>query len=329
MTYYCCLGFKNTKFMLGKGFPNPHPGDPFLISGIGDYNYMHDPSGQMSCSNPISCLLCDTVEAEDDNDSGNATENGSLKPCTTYAMDGAGIFSNPVAPCNATRCYSEKWFGNIKGMQGASNPLSAIGFPTTGCSVEYVNEVKDWLMDPDGKVEKLNAEPSATAVQVRVALIFLIDDQIVGNGYGAGYPSQKTTNGDFPCSRECYENVFFENMHTYDGDQKFYPFPPHGSMQTPLSWDPSGSQSCCLPLGDPDIDTHKCLTTGKLCPCCDPSTSSPLGATIGAEALIANTPENAALATQIVLCGPGDVEGLEPIIIKGSKHNGRCPVPET
>ena len=88
-----------------------------------------------------------------------------------------------------------------------------------------------------------------------------------------------------------------------------------------MFWNPtSGNATCCLPESTADPKT--CMDTGTNCVCCDPSLSLPIQTGAGDEILIANTPENAKLMSEIVLCGPANnPQGVAPIPIKGQRNS--------
>ena len=277
----------------------------------------------MGCQEPVLCLNCDIT---------NPARNDCLTQNTGF---GSPTLTNAVAPCDPSKCYTERWFGNIRGINASVSATpppagSDIGFPTIGCSDEYVDAVFAWLRDPEMALKALNEKDAVTAVEVRVAIIFLVDYQMASNGFAASYPVDRGFNGTSitsVCSRECWENQFFTSDVFYEGMQEYFPVPPFGSNNTPMSWNPSGDATCCLPEGDGRIDEDSCKDTGTNCVCCDPSLSLPIQTGAGDEILIANTPENAKLVTELVICGPAsNPQGVAPIPIKG-QSNSLCGEP--
>ena len=263
-------------------------GDPFRVYGVSSDPVLQ-PSGLMACQNRDSCVLCDSADPRPGD-------------CVTNAATGMTPL-DPVSlslPCNPDRCYGERWFANVRGVVGGA-VTGDIGFPSEGCSDAYVEEVKGWLRDPDAKLAGLNSQKAVTALQVRAALVFLVDYQMAGDGYGASYPV------DLPegCSRECWEDAFFENATSYDGVSAFFPFAPLRG-----AWNPTGDEgSCCRPANSKGgIDSAMCAQGNTNCQCCDPTLSIPIGPSTGAEILIANDAANAERVEQIVVCGASAAE---------------------
>ncbi|XRB06493.1 hypothetical protein NFJ02_28g64460 [Pycnococcus provasolii] len=294
-----------------KGVQNAQVGDAYRVSGNGT----DGPSGLMGCQEPTLCLNCDST-------------NPAHNDCVTELS--GGFISNAVAPCDPSKCYTERWFGNIRGIDptvtNTPPPDSDIGFPSSGCSAEYLRNATAWLMNPDKALRELNEKDAVTAVEVRTALIFLVDYKLATNGFSASYSVNRGPVGaggpdGKACSRECWENQFFTSDVTYEGTQEYFPVAPFGSQNNPNSWNPtSGPSTCCLPESTANLTT--CMETGTNCVCCDPSLSLPIQTGPGDEILIANTPENAKLMSEIVLCGPANnPQGVVPIPINGQSNS--------